>query len=533
MRRHEIDICVIDDDEAQCALLRARFLREQYSVVTATTGEEGYALVSQHLPRVVLCDLMLPGLDGVELARRLRADASLDGVYLVLVTAVDEPEQKIRALLAGADDYITKPYNVVELVARVRNGMRICRLQERLSNAAMTDGLTDLANHTTFRSLLEVEFSRTRRYGGSVSLLMIDLDHFKAVNDNFGHEAGNEVLRATARHITSVVRDMDVVARYGGEEFAVILPQTDESAAGHLAERIRETTPRAVAMPDAARTGITLSVGVASSSDARVGAAVDLINLADTALYASKRFGRNRVTLATELPDQGDHALLYQDVDQLRKQVVSLSLHAKEVCLQSIWALVQALETRDAYTARHSHNVRFIVERVAERAGWSLALRETTSNAAMLHDLGKIGVPDRVLLKPGPLTPDEAVVMRHVPLLTCKILEPLRIFETEIQIIRHIRERYDGTGFPDGLFGAAIPLGSRLVAIAEAFVAMTSGRRYRATLAFDDALAEIVRQSGMQFDPELVGFFETALHAESSRWQDTLAAGAAVAHSAF
>ncbi len=531
MRRHEIDICVIDDDPAQCALLRARFLREQYSVVTATSGEDGFSLVTQHLPRVVLCDLMLPGLDGVELARRLRADAALDGVYLVLVTAIDSPEQKLRALLAGADDYITKPYNVVELVARVRNGMRICRLQERLSNAAMTDGLTDLANHTYFRSLLEVEFSRTRRYGGSTSLLMIDLDHFKAVNDNFGHEAGNEVLRATARHVSAVVRDMDLVARYGGEEFAVILPQTDEAAAAHLAERIRETTPHAVTIPDAARSGVTLSIGVASSSDTRVGSVVDLINLADTALYASKRFGRNRVTLATELSEQADGALLYHDVDQLRKQVVSLSMHAKEVCLQSIWALVQALETRDSYTAKHSHNVRFVVDRVSERARWNPALRETTSNAAMLHDLGKIGVPDRVLLKPGPLSPDEAAVMRHVPLLTCKILEPLRIFETEIQIIRHIRERFDGTGFPDGLAAAAIPLGARLIAIAEAFVAMTSGRRYRATLGFDEALAEIVRQSRAQFDPALVECFEATLSIESARWQDVLCGGISLAHS--
>ena len=196
------------------------------------------------------------------------------------------------------------------------------------------------------------------------------------------------------------------------------------------------------------------------------------------------------------------------DVDELRKQVVSLSMQSKDLCLQSIWALVQALEARDPFTARHSLNVRLYVDRLAKMAGWSDALRATTANAAMLHDLGKIGVPDRILLKTRAFTENEAAVVRRVPLLTCKILEPLRVFETETVIIRHLRERYDGEGFPDGLSGANIPIGSRMLAIAETFDALTTDRAHRRHRSIDDAMAEIRSESGAQFDPTMVELLE-------------------------
>ena len=178
-------------------------------VVEAEDAEAGLAQIRHHRPRVVICDLALPGMNGTELCRQVRSDTAIDGTYLILISACLDRDTKHQALNSGADDYVIKPYDLEELTARLRNGLRINKLQERLRQAALTDGLTGLWNHTQFRELLDREFARTRRYGGVVSLLMLDLDHFKVVNDTFGHETGNQVLAATAAHVLHMVRDIE------------------------------------------------------------------------------------------------------------------------------------------------------------------------------------------------------------------------------------------------------------------------------------------------------------------------------------
>jgi HD-GYP domain-containing protein (c-di-GMP phosphodiesterase class II) len=207
------------------------------------------------------------------------------------------------------------------------------------------------------------------------------------------------------------------------------------------------------------------------------------------------------------------------DVDRLREQVFALNMQAKQLCLQSVWALVQALEARDQYSAWHSQNVTFYARSMANVARWDQNLRTATEHAAMLHDLGKIGVPDRILQKPDSLTPEEARVLRQVPLMTCKILEPLQVFGTEILIIRHLRERFDGGGYPDGLTGAKIPIGSRLLAVAEAFDAITSDRAYRAPREMAEALEAIKAEADTQFDPEFVELLERTARRYSRTWQ--------------
>lgn len=521
MHPDAVDVCVIEDDAAQRELLRRQLLRGQYSVALAENGVEGLNLIRRHHPRVVICDLMMPHVDGIEVCRQVRADPCLEGTYFIVITAHNSRENKHLVLNVGADDFLTKPFDSDELAACVRNGMRVFRLQERLRRAALTDGLTGLWNHGHLRTLLDGEFARTRRYGGQVALLMLDLDHFKAVNDTYGHETGNRVLKNTARHLTQSVRDIDVVARYGGEEFAVVCPQTNLADAVILAERIRETLPHKVYIPELPQLTLTASIGVVSSCDASVTNVTDFINRADQALYQAKRRGRNRVVSADAsqaLPPECGAAS--DEVDRLRKQVVSLSLQSKDLCLQSVWALVQALEARDPFTAHHSRNVMFFVNRLVDAGGWPELLRTALSNAAMLHDLGKIGVPDRILLKTGPLSPEESALLRQVPLMTCRILEPLRVFETEIMIIRHIRERFDGTGYPDGLKGTNIPLGARILAVAEAFDAMTSDRAHRPHRSIDSAVNEIVVEAGRQFDPEMADLLERSVRENEDVWRE-------------
>jgi len=514
------DVCLIDGDRTQRVLLLQRLLSLKYNVTQCADGLEGLCQVRRQHPRVVICDLHAAHLDGLQLCRHIRTDPTLASIYLIVASDRASRQHMHAALHAGADDYVLKPYDPEELTARIRNGLRINALQERLRKAALTDGLTGLWNHTQLCELLEREFARTRRYGTVTSLLMLDLDHFKAVNDTYGHEAGNRVLQATAQHLRSAVRDTDAVARYGGEEFVVLCPQTALDEALQLAERIRASFPQRTRVPDLPQLAVTACIGAASTADPRVGSASDLLDVADQALYAAKRAGRDRVVSAAAPPhDPFAGGVQVADVDRLQKQVVALSMQSKDLCLQSIWALVQALEARDPHTARHSRNVTFIANALAERTGWPENLRLAINNAAMLHALGKIGIPDRILLKPGPLTPDEAALMRRVPLMTCKILEPLRIFETETTIIRHMREHYDGSGYPDGLAANRIPLGSRLLAVAEAFAAMTATRSFRRHRSAEDAVAEIRAEAGRQFAPEFTELLEHTHQAQRERWQ--------------
>lgn len=519
MHRHDVDICVIEDDAAQCRLLATQLRNLGYSVTESGTATAGLQAVYQSRPRVVICDINLPDQSGIQLCRQVRSDGSLDGMYVLLITAMAGEHHKSDALEVGADDFLTKPYDFEELKSRIRSGMRFHRLQERLARAAVTDGLTGLWNHSQFRAELDREFTRTRRYGGCLSLLMIDLDHFKAVNDTYGHEVGNQVLVSAARQLERIVRDTDLVARYGGEEFAVICPETGTDEAYRLAQRLNRSFPEQIRLSDHPDLVVRASIGVASTESAAVNSVPDLINLSDHALYQSKREGRNRVTACAELPAASQADVCTDEIDRLRKEVVSLSMRTKEICLQSVWALIQALEARDGYSAWHSRNVTLYCKWLAEAAGWPKGMCTAVTNAAMLHDLGKIGIPDRLLLKPQPLDQSEAAIMRQVPAITCKILQPLRVFETEIAMIRHLRERYDGSGYPDGLVGKSIPLGSRLIAVCEAFDSITCNRAYRPGRSIDEAVAVLIEERDKQFDPEFVELLAESVRRNPKRWE--------------
>ena len=309
------------------------------------------------------------------------------------------------------------------------------------------------------------------------------------------------------------------MARYGGEEFTVICPATNLDDATRLAERIRQTLPQQVRVPTSAQLSVTASIGVSATSDARVHSVRDLIDQADQALYLGKRRGRNQVVRA-DVVEEGLPAphIEHSEVDRLRKQVALLSMQSKQLCLQSVWALVQALEARDRFTAWHSRNTTYYACALAEAARLPQPLRDAVANAAMLHDLGKIGVADDILQSVLPLTEGQAAVLRQVPLMTCKILEPLRVFETEILIIRHLRERYNGTGYPHALAGRSIPVGSRLLAVAEAFDALTSERPHRRSLDIDDAVRVIESEAEHHFDPHFTALLARVVAAHKDRW---------------
>ena len=246
-------ILVVDDVPDNVDILDARLSSRGYQVVTATNGEEALASVADTPPHLILLDVMMPGMDGREVAKRIKEDDSLPFIPIILVTALSEADDVVQGLESGADDYIAKPYNFRELEARVRAMLRIKFLQDeldqknrelelankRLKKLSITDGLTELFNHRHVHQLLHDEFERSARTGESIAVVMMDLDRFKNINDTYGHPTGDVILFETAQIIQDTAREIDMVGRYGGEEFIAILPETEEASAAAFAERVR------------------------------------------------------------------------------------------------------------------------------------------------------------------------------------------------------------------------------------------------------------------------------------------------------
>lgn len=531
---HTCDVCVIDDDAAQRRLMVEVLSRQGYSCVEAVDGRSALELLERTQPKVVLSDWEMPAPDGLQLCLWLRDSPNLATTFFIMVTAADDPQRRDHALTTGADDYLVKPIDRSALLARVRVGLRMWEANDRLRKAAITDGLTGLYNHDYLTGIVERELHRARRYGGRLSLLMIDLDFFKAVNDTYGHLVGNQTLLEVARVLRATIRQFDTPGRFGGEEFAIVAPEADLDDAVAIGERIRRGIADTLQVPALKDHVVTASVGIACIDDARVRTASDLIDLADQALYAAKRKGRNRVATAFDVGDlEGPGAIEHAEVENLRRRVATLSTQAKEVYMQTIFSLLQALEEKDPFTARHSHNVAFYCDQLASAMNLSTPLVKAIYNAGLLHDVGKVGIPDRILVKPSALTETEQMVMQQVPFITVRIIDHLRILETEMHIIRHQREFFDGSGYPEGLQGEQIPIGARILLLANAFDALTTDRVYRPCRTIAQAIEEIERTSGKQFDPEVVRVLRQVTKVHRHAIQDRIRETAKTIREAF
>jgi two-component system, cell cycle response regulator len=295
-------ILLVEDDENVSLLLQRHLERAGYGVRAAATIGQAREIVRQMAWDLVLLDRGLPDGDGFELCRELRA-ASPHG-YIILLTGESSGESKLDGFRSGADDYVTKPFVTDELLARIRAGARIVTLQRalldsnrRLEELSLTDGLTALRNRRAFDEELDAAHEHARRYDRPLSLAVIDVDHFKTMNDTYGHAAGDAVLRAVAQLIAGSTRQTDFVARVGGEEFAVLLPETPLFDAMQFAEKIRASVAAATIRTGNVAHRITVSIGIASEPHTSITNASCLFETADQALYRAKQNGRNRVEL--------------------------------------------------------------------------------------------------------------------------------------------------------------------------------------------------------------------------------------------
>jgi len=302
-------LLVVDDHEDNVEVLRARLEARGYEVRGANDGQAALDVVEHWIPDLILLDVMMPKVDGLEVVRRIKANDALPFIPVIMQTALDSTERMVAGFEAGADDYVTKPINFAELEARVKSLLRIKALQEALAererelsemndkllHISLTDGLTGIDNRRSLEQRLHEMFEHSYRLHEPISCVMCDIDHFKKVNDTYGHQAGDEVLKQFAGILKSEAREIDRVGRYGGEEFLLLLPGTVLDSAVTFADRLRACVEEHTFTYDGGTLKRTMSCGVASWPHPRVADAEAMLRSADDALYVAKELGRNRV----------------------------------------------------------------------------------------------------------------------------------------------------------------------------------------------------------------------------------------------
>jgi diguanylate cyclase (GGDEF)-like protein len=430
----------------------------------------------------------LVGHDGRERWVWERNHPRRDGTRLVFDGIVtDITERRLQSELLHA---------AVAEVNGVNEALQAQRAEaERLSR---TDWLTGVANRRQFAETLDAELEQVAAGTRGSAVLLLDIDHFKHVNDAYGHHAGDRVLTAVASRIRAGVREDDCVARWGGEEFAVLLTALpDAQAIRRIGEAIRSSVAYDPVMIDDDAIAVTVSIGGVRLG-AEHGTLEATMNAADQALYSAKRHGRNQVRLHDELS-------MHDVVAEV----------PEAVHLARTLALVTA--TREGLPVLQAARIADLAARLAERLEASSALALRARLTGWLHDIGKVVVPDQILMKPGPLAEREWAVVRSHTEFGEQIVRRIGGLSEAATGVRHHHERFDGTGYPDRLAGTAIPLEARIVAVVDAFTAMTTGRVHQPARSPAEAMAELERVSGTQLDPAVVAALREALDDEDAR----------------
>jgi diguanylate cyclase (GGDEF)-like protein len=715
----EKKVLLVDDDPAMLRLMEGYVISRGYQVLKAMDGWEALRILRAENPRLLVTDCMMPNMDGMDLCRAIRSNEDLGFVYTIMVTGHADEERLVEAFDAGVDDFLPKPFTAKEILARLRAGQRIIELEaalaqrtsqvqlqnarleianERLLQLATTDELTGLHNRRAAMERLRELWDLARRYDLAISCILLDIDHFKHVNDVAGHDGGDRVLCQITRVLRQTTRTCDLVCRMGGEEFLILCPNTTLEKATLLGERLRRAVETSGFTNASAFHRVTVSIGVAERSPIMVSAEA-MLKAADNALYSAKRAGRNRLCVAGQhlepiattpviedrsdrlpgerlethgenarvlstmldfscrlslmetrdeildqtlrttasltqcsrasilLPDAegtnlvvawsiGDCGVLHhislpikgtavgrifttgklllideksrrlaeseQDAEGatqctqeyakglfLGVPVLSMPLNsaagvvgvlnlmgridgthfrpneieyielvtritaaalqgwlsrcARDEARDSIVVgLAKLVEQRDRETGRHVERVTRFCELLAEtlcvhHPEYKNIDTEFITNlkrAAPLHDVGKVGIPDHILLKPGRLSPDERAIMQTHCTIGADYLRTVTdrapgvaFLQMAVEIAESHHEWYDGSGYPHGLKGSAIPLAARITALADAYDAMRSRRPYKNAMSHKHAREIVVGASGTQFDPVVVSAF--------------------------
>ena len=542
MKTYPRKILIVEDDQDQMFLIQKTL--EQWAEGKACefhlahAVEEALGKISSSSYDLILTDYRLPDNTGLDLLKEIKRKNLKTPV--ILMTAVGDEALATRALKAGCFDYVAKSDNYIRrlpsviedafarYLAReadikrreelVKKNEALASKNKKLAELSVSDDLTGLYNHRFLQEKFAEEFARASRYHYPLSCLMVDLDHFKTVNDIYGHQVGDVVLKEMADFFSSYLRQADTIARYGGEEFCVLLPHGTYEGAQSLAERLRKQI-MALSFATAAGQSIklTVSIGISSYPEDPIDNKDTMLFYADKALYRAKAAGRNRVCLYQSIVKEYAKKIPSVKVEddqvlELTQRLIDISEMSKRAYIEATKALINALEAKDSYTLGHATRVARLSWEIGQEMGFGMDDVRIFEHAGLLHDIGKICIKNEVLMKPAEFDPAEYENMKEHAVLGYQIVKPIKFLSEEATIILHHHEWYNGKGYPYHLKGKEIPVGSRIVAVADAYDTMrVAGGRYKQTMNCEEAARELIHFAGTQFDPEVVYHFVQTL----------------------
>lgn len=382
---------------------------------------------------------------------------------------------------------------------------------------ALVDPHTQLYNYRYFQRRIYSEFEAAKRRGTPLSVLMVDIDYFKSINDTYGHEYGDVVLKEFATVLQHACRGIDVVTRFEGEGFAIILPDTDEKGAVSFSERIQSVVKKHRFGKHRAR--LMVSIGAASYPSEGINSVDKLVTSVDKCVQMAKEKGGNTIFVYEQLRYKGQKpATIDKDsqrrVKEVSRKFIKLIQLNKQNTIEAVYALAHTVGAKNAYTEEHSEDMVHYATEIGKRLRMSEEELEDLKHGAMLHDIGKLGISDKILLKRGKLTKKEFEAIKKHPHIGADIIRPMHFLKSVVPIILHHHERFDGAGYGSRLKGEEIPLGARVVAIVDVYQALVSNRPYRKAYSKKEAIDIIKEESGRHFDPKITKVFLEVLAKE-------------------
>ncbi len=492
-------------------------------------SESALATVEHKGEDAVILDTDDPSGSGLTLLKKI--DECQNDMPVIMIGPRHEKTVAITAVRNGAQEYLSVQeltskrltHAIVTAIERhqIITELRFALASEKvlmeeldkknkeLVKLSITDGLTGLYNHRFIQERLSFEFNRALRYDSALSCLLIDIDHFKSVNDIYGHQFGDLVLSDIANILRENSREVDICGRYGGEEFMCIA-NVDGNGAMEYASKLHGKIENHTFSDGDVSISVTVSIGVAEFIPNETTTKKVLIERADEALYWAKNGGRNMIRMwKADYEDKSQTNLDNYGIEGLKNEFIKLSGKMRETYVESTNALVKAIDAKDKYTQAHSRNVSLYAVALAKAVGLNEKEISVIKNAGLLHDVGKIGIPQEVLLKEGKLSDEEYRAIKQHPVIGANILQNVEFLKKEVPLILHHHERWDGNGYPYQLKGKEIPLGAQILSIADAYDAMTTDRSYRKKMEIQEAAEEIEKGKATQFNPWLVDEFIT------------------------
>lgn len=490
-------------------------------IIQVVDPKDIVAKVQEQNSALVFMDVDFAAVDDFQAVTSLRQTDETKCVPIVLLADGEQNKDLVaKGYEAGCIDVLLRPLQADILRAKLRvyldlykrqlelqKANEVIRLQNRLlQQQATRDGLTGLYNHIHFQELFAQQFYLAKRHDYPLALLMLDIDFFKEVNDSYGHQVGDTVLKKFAEQVRAEIRQTDILARYGGEEFVIVLPDTAKQGGMNIAEKIRETIEAAVFTHNDINLQVTVSIGLALF-DGRIKHPAELIEQADHALYQAKAGGRNRVHCfehGSKAPYQPCGGKGRADLSCIRERLRTTLEKTRASALAFFEAMVHSQTYNQAQLRKRNTLAARMVKTFGKRLNLPNTVVQSFLRSFKLHDLLRLFICDAALSKEGSLDEAELAAIRDQPLMLKELTDLFDFFADERAILRYHHEYYDGSGYPEGLDGYEIPMGARLFALVDAFVAMSSPSYSREPMSPDRIVEEIERQSGKQFDPFLV-----------------------------